>query len=128
MAASHAADREEHARAAALASRAWQVGEKHPRVLGSVALELALVAALGADAAQARRALGHVNGPLVEEYAKLWVEAEVAALDGLADESRAKACASIAALGRARIMRPSARDRERLQWLAAHGASQSSRA
>lgn len=115
MAAGHAGDRGERARAAAFASRAWAMAEKYPFMRGAVAVEVVSVAALEADSVLARRALAEVKG--VEDHARLRAEAEVAALDGLHDEARAKARAGIAAIERARV-RPSARDRERLGWLA----------
>ncbi len=117
MAAAHAGDLGERSRAAALASRAWSLAEKYPAVRGAVAVEIVSIAALEGDSSLARRALAEVKG--VEDYERLCAEAEVAALDGLFDEARTKARAGIAALERARSVRPSARDRERLEGLAA---------
>ena len=116
---SYAMDCGERAQASALASRAWELAKKYPRQLGFFAIELILVAALEGDATKAREALMLVRAARVEEYIKLWAEAEVAALDGSLDVSREKARAGLAALDEAGFVTPSARDRERLQALAA---------
>lgn len=89
-----------------------------PMLVSGLAGEAASTVAEAGDLARAKAFLDQASGPFVEDHVRLRAQAEIARLEGRANDAVRLAREGLQALERARFSPPSARERERLTELA----------